>query len=118
MKSVENQVDSCSSATQDCNASEFVDGDQADSENVTVADGVTFINGVAVSDTNHEKKGGVELPMRRSLNRKSRRASQRSQVSLLEREVPSKLAIKSQGRVVVFLLKNPSGVLIGFHWSF
>lgn len=61
MKSVENQVDSCSSATQDCNASEFVDGDQADSENVTVADGVTFINGVAVSDTNHEKKGGVDM---------------------------------------------------------
>ena len=28
-------------------------------------------------------------------------------MSLLEREVPSKLAIKSQGRVVVFLLKNP-----------
>ena len=54
MKSVENQVDSCSPATQDCNASEFVDGDQADSEDVTVADGVTFINGVAVSDTNHE----------------------------------------------------------------
>lgn len=61
MKSVENQVDSCSSATQDCNASEFVDGDQADSEDVTVVDGVTFINGVAVSDTNHEKKGGVDV---------------------------------------------------------
>ena len=32
MKSVENKVDSCSSATQNLNASEFFDEDQADSE--------------------------------------------------------------------------------------
>jgi hypothetical protein len=43
MKSVENQVDSCSSATQDCNASKFVERDQAVFEDVTVSDGVTFI---------------------------------------------------------------------------
>lgn len=41
---VDNQMDSYSSATQDCNASEVVDGDQA--EDLTVADGLTFINGV------------------------------------------------------------------------
>lgn len=43
-----------------CHASEFLDEDPADSKDVAVVYGVTFINEVAVSDINHDKKKGGE----------------------------------------------------------